>query len=319
MPFLCTLPALLRGPWLKSWVVLLATVLACHSSSNLASGDGSKPQLASLRIVSLHDVSTEIVVGLGLGSQLVGLEELVDPLPALRSAVSQVPRVSSLESIVALQPTHVVGLEITPKRSPELVKRLKTTGIALSWGKPTRLIRSIAFIKKLATTFGRQSQGEKLWKPLQAELDGESSAPQHLEIRVDHSGGFSAQPPAPTQASPAVFIYDCCEPPFSAGNGGLLHELLERAGARNIFSDLNADWASVSWEEVVARKPDLVIIHSYDYEGQKDVASKRAALRKIPGLKNIPTAVLPLGCTLGGLRSLEGLQRLRTAIGELQQ
>ena len=50
-------------------------------------------------------------------------------------------------------------------------------------------------------------------------------------------------------------------------------------------------------------------------DGQGDVADKRRALAAMPRLGSVPTTVLPLGCSLGGLRSLEGLARLRAAIG----
>jgi iron complex transport system substrate-binding protein len=96
----------------------------------------------------------------------------------------------------------------------------------------------------------------------------------------------------------------------------VLNDLIARAGGTNVFSDLRADWAHVSWEEVVARKPELIVVHAYRYEGQGDAAEKQRALRQIPGLETVPTAVLPLGCSLGGLRSGEGLQRLRAALQE---
>ena len=35
----------------------------------------------------------------------------------------------------------------------------------------------------------------------------------------------------------------------------------------------------------------------------------------IPGLAGLPTVAIPLGCSLGGIRSLDGLKRLRAAIG----
>ena len=94
----------------------------------------------------------------------------------------------------------------------------------------------------------------------------------------------------------------------------MLNELITLAGGQNIFADVEDDWTTVSWEEVLARRPELVIIHVYDHLGQADAAAKRAQLAKLPGLGGIPSATLPLGCSLGGLRSAEGLERLRRAL-----
>jgi iron complex transport system substrate-binding protein len=95
----------------------------------------------------------------------------------------------------------------------------------------------------------------------------------------------------------------------------VLHDLIDRAGGANVFGDLAAGWTHVSWEDVVARRPELVVIHSYRHDGQGDVADKLRAVRAIAPLAELPTVVVPLGCSLGGLRSVEGLARLRAAIG----
>lgn len=334
MPILRAIRAVFAGAALSNCSIALflslVTLLACDSTKSLSGAEGSAR--SDLRIVSLHDVSSEILVGLGLTQKIVGVEELVDPLPALRTALAVTPRVSSLESIVVLRPTHVVGLMVTQRRDPQLVTRLRELGVSVVLGEPVSLASSVEFIHTLAEQFGLSAQGLALSEPLRAELQRgtsprEKAALGQPVVRVDHSGALSvvrALPAVPSEALPSkrpkVFVYDCCEPPFTAGGNGLLNELLERAGARNIFSELNADWASVSWEAVVAGNPDLVVIHAYDYEGQKDVQSKLASLRKIPGLQTVRTVSLPLGCSLGGLRSVEGLALLSRAVQQsLQQ
>lgn len=253
------------------------------------------------RIVSLHDVTSEIAVGLGLTESLVGIEELVDPLPAVRRDLRATPRVSSLESIVAREPTHVIGLEGTRSRTPELVAHLEQRGVQVLLHAPTSLRRSEAMLQRLAHVFHRKNEAQALGAALHREI-AQKPPERDLEDR-----------------RPRVFVFDCCDPPYTAGGGGLLNEMIERAGGQNVFSDLQADWGSVSWEEVVSRNPELIVIHAYDYEGQKDVASKRDRLQAIPGLGKVPTGVLPLGCSLGGLRSVEGLRRLRAALGELSR
>jgi iron complex transport system substrate-binding protein len=111
-----------------------------------------------------------------------------------------------------------------------------------------------------------------------------------------------------------VFVYDCCDPPFTAGGRTVLTDLVERAGGHNVFADLATDWTNVSWEAVVARAPELVVIHAYAYAGQGDVADKQRALAVIPALAKLPTVVMPLGWSLGGLRSADGLEHLREVL-----
>ena len=44
------------------------------------------------------------------------------------------------------------------------------------------------------------------------------------------------------------------------GQGNFLGELLEAAGARNVFADLDAPSAPVSLEAIAARDPDLILV-----------------------------------------------------------
>ena len=52
--------------------------------------------------------------------------------------------------------------------------------------------------------------------------------------------------------------------------GAYFYELFESllvgfAGGDNIFKDLNEkQWVTVSYEEVLARDPDVILIHDYD-------------------------------------------------------
>jgi iron complex transport system substrate-binding protein len=89
--------------------------------------------------------------------------------------------------------------------------------------------------------------------------------------------------------------------------------MIRHAGGENVFADIADDWTHVSWEEAAARTPDVIVVNAYDMDGQGDVADKTAALRKIPAWRDVPVVVLPLGEAMGGLRSFDGLERLRAA------
>ncbi len=65
-----------------------------------------------------------------------------------------------------------------------------------------------------------------------------------------------------------VFVYDSGEDaPFTACQG-IPGETLKKAGAISIFDDIEKGWATPSWEEVVERDPDVILI--LDYDGETD-------------------------------------------------
>jgi iron complex transport system substrate-binding protein len=247
-------------------------------------------------VVSLHDVTTEMIVALGATDRLVGIAEPVDTTVDVQRAAARVPRVAGLESILSLRPDVVLGLNVVAERDPELVSRLRERGIEVYLADPATIDDVYALTRAVAQRAGTTAEGERLVEGLRARMERESSTVPSRRIRV--------------------FVYDCCDPPFTAGGKTVLTDLIERAGGQNVFAELEADWTNVSWEEVVTRRPELVIIHSYTYEGQGDVAEKRSKLQAITALSNVPTVVIPLGWSLGGLRSADGLERLRLVMRE---
>lgn len=83
-----------------------------------------------------------------------------------------------------------------------------------------------------------------------------------------------------------VFAYDSGEDaPFTACQG-MPGEILKLAGGISIFDDIEAGWATPSWEEVIERDPDVIII--LDYSG--DTQEKREFLETSEFTKDL-TAV----------------------------
>jgi iron complex transport system substrate-binding protein len=282
------------GHWLACLVLVFAAGAAAGCRERNRGGDVSG---GGARVVSLHDVTTEIVVALGAVDRLVGVAGGVQ-LPAdVARAVAGVPEVGGAESIVAVRPTVVLGTDVVAERSPELVSFLRGRGIEVWLASPARLEEVFDTVAQVARRVGEAARGRTLVDGLKARVAAVRPAP-------------GAGPPVP------VFVYDCCDPAFTAAGRTVLTDCIARAGGRNIFADLDADWTKVSWEEVVARQPRLVVVHDYRYGDQADVAGKRAKLQAIRALGTLPTTVLPLGLSLGGIRSIEALERLAPIIAQ---
>ena len=269
-------------------IVMLSLIAACSGRSPAASASGP-------RVVSLHDVTTELVVALGAVDRLVGVADPVDVTGQVAAAVAGVPRVGDLESILAVRPALVVGLRVVAAQDPELVARLREAGVEVWLADPRTLDDVFAATRAVGARIGAGAAADAL----ASRLATEAGAIVPLDPRAPRV---------------RVFVYDCCDPPFTAGGETVLGDLIGRAGGVNVFADLAAAWTHVSWEAVVARRPALVVIDAYAADGQGDAADKQRAVRAISALAGLPTVTIPLGCLLGGIRSLEALARLRAAI-----
>ena len=100
---------------------------------------------------------------------------------------------------------------------------------------------------------------------------GLSEAARALVARTTSDLNVASRPVAKRSDRPTVFILAWDRPPMTLGRGSFLSEIVERAGARNVFDDLPSSSAPISIEAVVARDPDFILVSS---EGDPEVAGR---------------------------------------------
>ena len=86
-------------------------------------------------------------------------------------------------------------------------------------------------------------------------------------------------------AAKKVFVYDSGEDtPFTAGRYAMPTALIEAAGGINIMDDFQKSWGTVTWEEVIDRNPEVVVIVNY---GKVTAEQKRKFMMSNPAFANI--------------------------------
>ena len=83
-----------------------------------------------------------------------------------------------------------------------------------------------------------------------------------------------------------VLVYDSgSNGVFTCSGSNFETLLIELAGGHNIFDDLtDQQWVTVSYEEVLARDPDIILIHDYD---SPSVEAKIAEIKSDPTLSQL--------------------------------
>lgn len=111
-----------------------------------------------------------------------------------------------------------------------------------------------------------------------------------------------------------VFVYDSGEDtPFTAGLYAMPTALIEAAGGTNIMDDFEKSWGTVTWEAVVERNPEVVVIVNY---GNVTAAEKRAFMMSNPAfadldaVKNDRFVVLEYVEATPGPRNINAVQKL---------
>ncbi|MEU0927029.1 ABC transporter substrate-binding protein [Streptomyces solisilvae] len=253
------------------------------------------------RAVTIHQHPAELMLALGLKDRMVGTafpDSAV--LPRYRKDFAAIPELAkkepSFETVLNADPDFVYGGYGSAFAGNEgrSRKAFADAGIDTYLNREYCGEKRVSMkdtydeIRAIGAIFGVRGRADKVVADLQRRVERTTRA-----VR-----GARAVP---------VFVYDSGDKAaFTAGGKGLGTEIIRLAGGRNVFDDLDEVFGDASWEQVVARKPEVIAI--YDYGGAGSVERKkrfllsRPALADVPAVKNKRFVVLPLTATVVGVR-----------------
>jgi iron complex transport system substrate-binding protein len=269
---------------------------------------------APARAIS-NDVNlTEMMLVLGLRDRMVGYtgisgwKTLDDEM---RAGVAELPELSAKyptkEVLAGAEPDFFfagwnygmkVGGEVTPETlAPLGIQTYELTESCIHIGPNAHSSMDDMYndILNLGTIFGVEARAQELVAGWKARLE-------EVTASVDRSTPLR------------VFVYDSGEEaPFTAGAYAMPTALIEAAGGVNIMSDLEKSWAEVSWEPVVERNPEVVVIVNYgDVTADQKIAfmKENPAFAGIDAVKNDRFVVLEYVEATPGPRNIKAVEKL---------
>nr|WP_318272751.1 ABC transporter substrate-binding protein [Paracoccus saliphilus] len=270
-----------------------------------------------------NDVNlTEMMLVLGLRDRMIGYTGISGwkTLNAqMRKSVAELPELSekypSKEVLAAAEPDFFfagwnygmkVGGEVTPDTlAPFGIRVYELTESCIHLGPRPRssMDDMYADILNLGRIFGVEDRATALVDDWKTRLE-------------------AATQPIGAGDPLRVFVYDSGEDaPFTAGAHAMPTALIEAAGGRNILDDLDKSWAEVSWEAVVERDPQAVLIVNYgDVTAQQkiDFMKSSPALASIDAVKNDRFVVLDYVEATPGPRNIQAVEKLVAAFRQTQ-
>ena len=114
-----------------------------------------------------------------------------------------------------------------------------------------------------------------------------------------------------------VFVYDSGEDaPFTAGLYAMPTALIEAAGGMNVMEDFEKSWGTVTWEEVVERNPEVIVIVNYGEvtaEQKRDFMMSKPAFAELDAVKNDRFVTLEYVEATPGPRNIQAIKTLAEA------
>jgi iron complex transport system substrate-binding protein len=262
------------------------------------------------RAVTMNQHVTEVLLALGLEGSMAGTAYLDSAVRAdLAGAHAAVPvlaeRYPSREQVLAVEPDLVVGgfrsafgddaAGSRESLAEAGIATYLTSGYCPDRDEAQTLDLVIGDITNLGAIFGVPDRAEALVAEILAPVEATAARLEGVE---------------PVE----VFVYDSgTDQAFTAAGHENTTALLALAVARNVFDDVAAAFTEVSWEDVVARDPDAVVVLDYGDESAEDkVAFLRAhpvasTLRAVQGERFV---VVELTDVVPGIRNGDAVAAL---------
>ncbi|WP_375588738.1 ABC transporter substrate-binding protein [Hoeflea alexandrii] len=286
------------------------TVESCNRSVTF----DAPPKAAISNDVNL----TEMMLVLGLADRMVGYTGIsgwktLDE--EMRAGVSELPELSekypTKEVIIGADADFFfagwnygmkVGGEVTPETlEPFGVKVYELTESCIHIGPKNKVSMQDMYtdLLNLGRIFDVEDKAQALVESYKAEL-------ATFEATVSKG-----------ETPLRVFVYDSGEDaPFTAGRYAMPTAMIEAAGGVNIMDDFEKSWATVNWEAVVERDPELIVIVNYGdvtAEQKIDFLKSNPAFADIDAVRNDRFVVLEYVEATPGPRNIRAIRKLAAA------
>jgi ABC-type Fe3+-hydroxamate transport system substrate-binding protein len=202
-------------------------------------GDPIVVRSAPRRIVSLNPATTDLIFALGAGDRLVGRTHW-DVYP---DAARSVPDLGSgirpnVEAVLGARPDLVILYASKDNRAA--ASELRASGVNTLSLKIDHIADFYHASRTIGRLLGDSARGARVADSVERTLRRVREATRPLE-------------------KPTVFWHIWDAPLITIGGGSYMNELVEIAGGRNIYGDVDQTSPAVSIEDVLKRNPRYII------------------------------------------------------------
>ena len=226
------------------------------------------------KVLTLGPNCTELFAALGLSDLVVG-RSLVNhsrgPLPEYEAAVNAIPELNhasaTREAVLSSGADFIYALDWEIGEEGCNIEEAEQYGMTVYVNSATTLEQQYQEILDLGLIFGVEDKAE-------AFVEDQKSRIAAVQEKVKDREPLK------------VLVYDSGnDGVFTCSGSNFESLLIGLAGGENLFDDLSEkQWVTVSYEEVLAREPDIILIHDYD---SPSVEEKIAEIKANPTLSQL--------------------------------
>src|SRR5699024_9410541 len=203
-----------------------------------------KPQ----KVITLGPNTTELMIALGIEDYVIGNSlnnHSQGPLPEYKEAYEKIPELThgsiTREAVTTSGADFIYGIDWEFGEEGLDIEELADLGITTYMNSASTLEETFQEIEDIGKIFHVEDKAAAFIADQKDRIDAvekKVSSEEEVKVLVYDSGGNGV---------------------FTAGGTNFETLLIELAGGKNIFDDItDKEWTTVSYEEVVARDPDVI-------------------------------------------------------------
>lgn len=254
------------------------------------------------KVLTLGPNCSELFVALGLSDKIVGNSldnHSRGPLPEYATAYNKIPELNytnaTREAVISSGADFIYGIDWEFGGDGLNPDELKDYGMTVYMESATTLEDIYQEITDLGKIFKVEDKAADFIADQQKRIEAVSK-------KVEGQGPVK------------VMVYD-------SGNAGVLTctgtnfetLLINEAGGKNVFDDITEkQWMRVSYEEILKRNPDVIVIHDYDSPSvEEKIAEIKAnpSLAQLDAVKNERFVIMELESVLPGDRMAHAVEK----------
>jgi len=255
------------------------------------------------KVLTLGPNCTELFAALGLSDYVIG-RSLVNhsrgPLPEYENEVNRIPQLNyaeaTREAILSSGADFIYTLDWELSDEGCNIDEVSNYGMKVYVNIAVTLEEQYQEIMDIGKIFHVEEKAQQFVEDQKARIsavEAEVRSKKRLNVLVYDSGNNG--------------VFTCSGTNFES-------LLIQYAGGNNIFSDLKEkQWVTVSYEEVLNRNPDLILVHDYDSPSlEAKIAEIKAnpILSQLDCVKNDRFASITLESVLPGDRMAYTIESL---------
>lgn len=247
------------------------------------------------KVLTLGPNATELFIALGLEDVVIGKSldnHSREPLPEYAEAYENIEELTygsaTRETVITSGADFIYGIDWEFGGEGLDIEELEEFGMTTYMNSASSLEEIYEEILDLGKIFEVEDAAEAFvadQKERIAAVQEKISDQDPVDVLVYDSGGDGV---------------------FTAGGTNFATLLIEYAGGKNIFDDItDKEWTTVSYEEVLARNPDVILIQDYDtppLEQKINDIKENSVLSELTSVENEKFVVNTLEGVLPGNR-----------------